>query len=364
MKAVAVHPDQKKFGLVDHPEPSRLGESEVRLRILEVGICGTDKEIVAFEYGTPPEGFDYLVIGHECLAEVIETGPGVTQFKPGDLAIPSVRRPCQHDHCTACRAARQDFCFTGDFVERGIKEAHGFMTEQIAEDERFLNPVPQSLRGLGVLVEPLTIAEKAMEQVWQVQQRLPWLAGGTHNHTALVLGAGPVGLLGAMKLVAEGFKTYVYSRSTGSECRDDIVRGIGAVWLPAEEVKAQDLASHLGTIDVVYEAVGASALAFDVLHYLDANGVFVFTGVPGRKAAIQVDTDRLMRDLVLKNQVMIGTVNAGHTAFEAAIRDLDSYAQRWPKETGMIITNRIPIEDAAEPLSGRVPGIKNVICPN
>lgn len=359
MQAVAVYPGEKKFGVIDHAEPGPLGPHEVRLRMLEIGICGTDKEIVAFEYGTPPAGSDYLVIGHESLGEVIETGAEVRSLKPGDLAIPSVRRPCEHDHCTACRAGRQDFCLTGDFVERGIKQAHGFMTEFVAEDERYLNAVPGSLREIGVLVEPLTIAEKAMEQVWQVQKRLPW--AGAREHTAVVLGAGPVGLLGAMKLVLEGFKTYVYSRSAGSESRDDIVRGIGATWLPAEEIPVSDLFRHTGAIDVVYEAVGASSLAFEVLQYLDANGVFVFTGVPGRKAPIQVDTDRLMRDLVLKNQVMFGTVNASHGSFQSAVADLDRFQQKWPKETGMIITNRIPIGQAAEPLAGKVPGIKNVI---
>lgn len=359
MKAVAVHPGEKRFGVISHAEPGTLGPREVRLHMLDIGICGTDKEIVAFEYGTPPAGSDYLVIGHESLGEVIETGSEVTSLRPGDLAIPSVRRPCGHAHCTACRAGRQDFCLTGDFVERGIKEAHGFMTEFVAEDERYLNHVPGSLRDLGVLVEPLTIAEKAMEQVWQVQKRLPWASA--HEHTALVLGAGPVGLLGAMKLVLEGFKTFVYSRSAGSESRDDIVRGIGATWLPAEEIPVADLFKHMGAIDVVYEAVGASSLAFEVLPHLDANGVFVFTGVPGRKAPIQVDTDRLMRDLVLKNQVMFGTVNASHGSFASAVADLEAFQQRWPKETGMIITNRIPIAQAEEPLSGKVPGIKNII---
>ncbi len=363
MKAVAVFPGEKRFGVIDHAEPGPIGPREVRLRMLDVGICGTDKEIAAFEYGTPPDGFDYLVIGHESLGEVVEAGAAVDGFQPGDLAIPSVRRPCAHDRCTACRAGRQDFCFTGDFVERGIKQAHGFMTEFVVEDSGYLNAVPRSLRDVAVLVEPLTIAEKGMEQVWQVQKRLPWIGShGTYDHVALVLGAGPVGLLGAMKLVSEGFRTFVYSRSSGSESRDDIVRGIGATWLPAEEIPVANLFEAMGgAVDVVYEAVGASSLAFEVLHNLDANGVFVFTGVPGRKAPVQVDTDRLMRNLVLKNQVLFGTVNADRGAFDSAIRDMETFARRWPKELGMVITNRVPIARAAEPLAGKLPGIKTVI---
>src|SRR5579862_1305137 len=120
MKAVAVFPAERRFGVIDHPEPRMSSPTEVKMRILDVGICGTDKEIVSFQYGLPPEGSAYLVIGHESLAEVVETGPGVTQLKPGDLAVATVRRPCGVPTCIACRAGRQDFCYTGQYTERGI----------------------------------------------------------------------------------------------------------------------------------------------------------------------------------------------------------------------------------------------------
>src|ERR1051326_3055849 len=128
MKAIAVFPGKREIRLIDHPEPRISTPTDVKLRILEVGVCGTDKEICAFEYGTPPDGSDYLVIGHESLGEVVEVGNAVSRVKIGDLVVPMVRRPCPHETCLACHSGRQDFCYTGDFTERGIKMQNGFMT--------------------------------------------------------------------------------------------------------------------------------------------------------------------------------------------------------------------------------------------
>ncbi|HEX7232392.1 MAG TPA: alcohol dehydrogenase catalytic domain-containing protein, partial [Candidatus Binatia bacterium] len=129
MKAIAVMPRIKELQIINQAEPKISSPTEVKLRMLEAGVCGTDKEICAFEYGTPPKDSEQLVIGHESLGEVVEVGPQVTRVKVGDLVVPMVRRPCPHDYCAACRADRQDFCFTGDFQERGIKEMHGFMAQ-------------------------------------------------------------------------------------------------------------------------------------------------------------------------------------------------------------------------------------------
>src|SRR5277367_6213955 len=160
MKALAVFPAERRYDVIDHPEPQIGSPTEVKLRMLDIGICGTDKEIVSFQYGTPPDGSPYLVIGHESLAEVVEVGAQVTRVKPGDLAVPTVRRPCDVPGCIACRAGRQDFCYTGQYTERGIQRRHGYMTEFVVEEECYLNPAPRTLRDVGVLVEPLTIAEK------------------------------------------------------------------------------------------------------------------------------------------------------------------------------------------------------------
>jgi threonine dehydrogenase-like Zn-dependent dehydrogenase len=358
MRAVAVYPSDRRFGLIDHPEPAVASPIEVKLRMLDVGICGTDTEIVSFEYGTPPNDSPYLIIGHESLGEVVEAGAGVTRLKVGDLAVPTVRRPCDEPTCIACRADRQDFCYSGKFTERGINQRHGFMTEFVVEQERYLNPVPRTLRDVAVLVEPLTIAEKGIAQLKQIQQRLPWHEKGMR---AVVLGGGPVGLLGAMKLVLEGFETTVYSRTPAASDLEKLVTAFGAKFAHAETTSIADLARQVGSIDVVYEAVGASSLAFEVIPYLGTNAVFIFTGVPGRKGPISVDTDAIMRDAVLKNQIIFGTVNASIENFADAIADIGSFLMKWPETLRSLITRRWPLDQAAEPLAGKSGGIKNVI---
>ena len=369
MKAVAVFPGKREVTLIDQPDPGRTGATEVRLRILEVGVCGTDREIAAFEYGTPPPGSPHLVLGHESLAEAVEVGREVTRVRPGDLVVPMVRRPCPHDSCVPCRAGRQDFCSTADYTERGIMQAHGFMTEWVTEDERYLNVVPRELRPVAVLVEPLTVAEKALIQLRVIQSRLPWAcphsatAGFGHCHRAVVIGAGPVGLLGAMALAAAGFETYVYSRDVVDGPKAALVRSFGAHYVSSTTDDPDRLAAQVGNVDLVYEAVGASRIAFDVLRVLGTNGVFIFTGVPGRKGPIEVDTDLLMRNVVLKNQIVLGTVNAGRDAFEAAIGDLGVFVARWPDAVRGLLTGRFPLEAYPELLLKKAPGIKNVVVP-
>ncbi|HEY2773967.1 MAG TPA: glucose 1-dehydrogenase [Candidatus Binatia bacterium] len=368
MKAITVSPTSRTISLQDIAEPaSRLGPGQVRVRILDVGICGTDREICCFDYGQPPEGCEHLVIGHESLGEVVETAPDVTTVDAGDLVVPTVRRPCHHEECAACTSSRQDFCYTGDFVERGIKQAHGYMTELVVDHERYMNVLPKSLRDVGVLVEPLTIAEKALEQIWQVQQRLPWACPvvpgtkGGNCHRAVVLGAGPVGLLGAMALAANDFDTFVYSREPHGSAKSRLVESFGAHYISAADTPVKDLGKQVGNIDVIYEAAGASSVAFDAMGSLGTNGIFVFTGVPGRKGPIPVDTDVLMRSLVLKNQVVFGTVNAGKTSFEHAVSDLARFCELWPGAVHSLISSRRRVDDYREPLLGKPDGIKNVL---
>ncbi len=366
MRAVAVYPTERQVRVIDHPEPKLTSATQAKMRVLDVGVCGTDREIISFEYGTPPDGSDYLIIGHESLSEVVETGPKVSKVKTGDLVVMTVRRPCPHPDCVACREGRQDFCYTGDFTERGIKQNHGYMTEFVVEEERYLNPVPRQLRDVGVLVEPLTIAEKSLEQLWMVQRRLPWDCpepGKTpaHCRRAVVLGAGPVGILGAMALKVEGFEVSVYSRAPNHEEKNAILDAIGVPYIAAETHSTADMAKMVGPIDVVYEATGASGVAFDVLKHLGPNAVFVFTGVPGRKAPIPVDTDQIMRNMVLNNQLVLGSVNAPPQAFQSAIQHLGVFAERWPQALRSVITARFPLERALDALKSQPGGVKNVV---
>jgi threonine dehydrogenase-like Zn-dependent dehydrogenase len=180
-------------------------------------------------------------------------------------------------------------------------------------------------------------------------------------HKAVVLGAGPVGLLGAMVLTAQGFETYVYSREKPPSYGSRICDAIGAEYISSADHTIEELAADAGNIDVVYEATGASRLAFDVMRVIGTNGVFVFTGVPGRKAPVEVDTGLIMRRLVLDNQVVFGAVNAGRESFEAAIRDLEIFRKKWPDALPSLITGRFPLDQAADLLTGSRGGIKNVV---
>jgi threonine dehydrogenase-like Zn-dependent dehydrogenase len=367
MKAVAVTPDRKEVGIVEHVSPTIGDDDQVVIKSLDVGICGTDREICTFVYGAPPAGSEFLVLGHESMGEVVEVGSNVRGLKPGDLVVPSVRRPCPHEECVPCRKGLQDFCSTGDFVERGINQVHGFMTESYVEHEKYLTYVPPELREVAVLVEPLTIAEKGLAQAWTVQKRLPWVLHEENGRPtgkglrAVVLGAGPIGILGAMKLKAEGFETYVYSRSKAPNPKAEIVEAIGVKYISSLEHSVEDLAEMVGTIDAVYEGIGVSSVAFDVLRVLGLNGIYIFTGIPAPKEPIPVEADLIMRNIVLKNQAVIGTVNADKAAFEAAIRDLGVFMDRWPDALKAIITKRYPIDACRGLLLDRATGIKNVI---
>jgi threonine dehydrogenase-like Zn-dependent dehydrogenase len=366
MKAVAVWPKGRRVGVEERATPVMASDASVRLRILDIGICGTDAEICRFDYGgTPPPGDDHLVVGHEALARVVEVGAGTSGLRPGDLVVPMVRRPCAHPECHACRSGHPDFCETGAYTERGIMGAHGFLAEEVVEDERYLVRLAPELRNVGVLTEPLTIAEKGLRQFLEVRRRLPWLNDAPDaelltGHTGLVLGAGPVGLLGCMLLRSRGLDVTVYSRGASGNPRALLVQRVGGTYISSSEVPTSELGNRVGGIDLVYEAAGASQLAFDALLQLGANGVFVFTGVPGRKHRIQVAGDAIMRNLVLRNQTVLGTVNAGRIDFEAAARDLALIRSRWPGALEVLITGRYPMAQFCErAVDGR--GIKDVI---
>ncbi len=362
MKALAVFPAQRTLKLVDVPEPGALAEGQVRVLTHEVGICGTDKEIASFQYGTPPPGSDFLVIGHECLGEVIEVGPGVQGFSPGDLVVPRVRRPCPHTRCLPCRQGRSDYCTTGEYTERGIKGVHGFACEQWVESAPYLHRVENRLRAVGVLTEPLTIAEKALLTLETVQARLPGPRDMRAGRCALVIGSGPVGLLGAMALLRADYRVHVYARSPAPNEKAEAASRVGAHYLSSREVPASQLPARAGPLDFVYEAAGASGTAFEVLRTLGPNGVFVFTGVPGRKEPLTLDGAGLMRDLVLKNQLALGTVNAGPDAFALAISDLGRFESRWPGALAGLITHRHAPAEGPELLrSGLKGGIKHVL---
>jgi threonine dehydrogenase-like Zn-dependent dehydrogenase len=354
VRSVAVFPESREARLIETPDPGQPGPTEARLQILEVGICGTDREIAAFEHGAPPPGRDRLVLGHEALARVVEVGDLVERVKPGDLVVPTVRRPCSHRSCVACRSGRPDFCLTGDYTERGIKEADGFLTDFAVEDEEYLTPLPEKLREVGVLVEPLSIAAKASEQVLAIQKRFPF---HLHKTRGLVLGAGPVGLLAAMDLVAQGLEVHVYSAEPAVSDRADLVRSFGAAYVSANDRPLTDLPETFGPMDLVYEAVGVTEVALQSLSALAPNSICILTGIPA--GAAPVEMSGILRELVLNNQLVVGTVNAGSAAYEASVRHLEQFMFLFPDSVRRLMS-RHSMSEAPE-LVKKKRGVKDIV---
>src|SRR5262249_28065365 len=266
------------------------------------------------------------------------------------------RRPCQNPRCVACRQQRQDYCTTGEFSERGIVRADGFLCEYSIEEERFLVPVPRVLEEVAVLVEPLTIAAKAADVFKTIHSRfgfdVPRLRG-------LSLGAGPVGLLGAMVLQAQGIETHVFSREAEDGDRARLVRSFGANYVSAGRTPLDRLADRVGKIDVVFEAVGVPEAAFGALPVLAANGVLILTGVPGKRGPVSADLSQWMLGIVLKNQVVFGSVTASRANYADAVLRLEQFMVLFP-EAVLSLLNRVAIDQAPDVLvRGR--GIKDVV---
>ncbi len=357
MQALAVLPRERKLEIIDVPKPSLRAPTEVLLKVREVGLCGTDREIGSFEYGEPPADSRYLVLGHESLAEVIEVGSAVRTLQPGDLVVALVRRPCPHPECLPCRADRSDFCHTGDFTERGIKQAHGFLTDYAVDDERFLVKVPQQLSEVAVLIEPLTVIAKALSQAHAIFDRLPYEGGPQRG---LILGAGPIGLLGAMASIADGLETVVYSRGPEDGERAKFVRRFGADFVSADSQPLESLADRTGEFKLILEAVGVASVMMGAPRVLQANGVAILTGIPAEGATVQRDIGRLLRDMVLKNQVVFGTVNAARKDYVGAIDQLERFMTLFPNSVRQLITERVPLSKAADVLL-HAGGIKSVV---
>lgn len=357
MQALAVFPSTKRVDLLEIPEPKLSSTTQVLLKVREVGLCGTDREIASFEHGEPPSGSDHLVLGHESLAEVIEVGEDVRSLKPGDLVVAMVRRPCPHAECKACRAGRPDFCLTGDYTERGIKGADGFLTDYVAEDEEYLVKVPPVLADVAVLIEPLSVVTKAGNQAQAIASRLAYDPGPQRG---LVLGAGPIGLLGAMALVAEGFETIVYSRDSEESKQSELVRSLGARYVSSTVNPIESLAKRAGGFDVVLEAVGYAPLMMAATQVLKPNGVVALTGVPPEDATGDLNVGRALRNLVLRNEAVFGTVNAGRKDVLSAVQHLEQFMLLFPESVRKLITDRVPLDEVPKMLTQKR-GIKNVV---
>ena len=353
MKAIAITPRTANSArLVDAPAPV-LHEHGVLVRVIRCGICGTDAEINQGLYGEAPSGSEYLILGHENLGRVEQVGSNARAITPGDLVVATVRRP---DDCLNCSHGESDMCLKGNYVERGIKQVHGFLAEYYLEVPEYLIRVPSELVGVAVLLEPLTIVEKGLWQAYKIQERLMW-----EPQTAVVFGAGTVGLLAALALRAKGLNVSVVARSLRGTLNSQIAEAAGAQYISSQEVLPDDLPKKLGPIDIIFEATGSSLVATKTLEILGTNGISILSSVTGGSKTVQFPADTVNQRMVLGNMVAFGTVNANRRYFDMGVRSLTQFQKLWPGLLMRFITRRVQMKDfTAEVLDDRQ-GVKTTI---
>jgi threonine dehydrogenase-like Zn-dependent dehydrogenase len=315
VKAITVEP--KKSGsanLEDVPEPD-VHEGSVLVEAIAVGVCGTDVEIVEGKYGWAPPGKTRLVLGHESLGRVVDPGPS-SGLKKGDLVVGIVRRP-DPVPCPNCAVGEWDMCRNGQYTERGIKEIHGFMSERWRVEPEYVMKIDGTLGMLGVLLEPTTVVSKAWEQVSAVGQRAFW-----EPRTVLVTGAGPIGLLAALVGQQRGLEVHVLDR-VDSGPKPELVKALGATY-------------HTGTIsgigfepDVIIECTGVGQVIADAIQGVSAGGVVCLTGIGTGGRATGLSTADVGASVVLKNNVVVGSVNANKRHWYKAAESLARADRSW-----------------------------------
>ena len=355
VQAIAINPGQPNTVHLTTMPLDEPAHGQVELEVIRVGDCGTDRELIRGEIGAPPAGEDELVLGHEVIGRVSKVGPGVDKVAVGDLATVTVRRP---DDCPACRAGEPDMCLDLHYTERGIAGAHGFMADRIIEDQQWVIPIPAHLESTGMLVEPLTVVEKAVRQAELIQRRLNYW----ELKTAIVLGAGPIGLLGTLLLRSKGVEVWTVARTPAPTAASAIVEACGATYVSSREESLADLATSLPNVDLVLESSGSSQVVFEAMRLLGNNGVLVLLSLTGGEEHHEIPTAELNTSLVVGNKVVVGSVNAGMVDFVNAVESLDRFEQLWPGLTESMITHRFtPADDLVVATSNIPGGIKSVI---
>jgi threonine dehydrogenase-like Zn-dependent dehydrogenase len=338
MKALAVIPGRpNSLHLAELPKPSVddvPGGRGVLVRVLRVGVDGTDKEINAAEYGAAPEGYGFLVIGHEGFGQVEAIGPAVTEVAPGDFVVATVRRPGTSLYD---RIGTSDMTTDDTYFERGINLRHGFLTEFYVDDADFIVKVPQGLDDVGVLLEPMTVVEKGVAQAYEIQRRLRvW-----RPRRAAVMGAGTIGLLAALALRLRGLDVTVFGQRPGPYRNSTLIDALGARYVSTKAEPLADGARRHGPFDLIFEATGHSPVVFDSMQALGKNGVLVLSSVTGGDRRIEVPADRINLDFVLGNKVMVGTVNANREYFESGVRTMATAQAAYPGWLPQLLTHRI-----------------------
>ncbi|MHB1486090.1 MAG: glucose 1-dehydrogenase [Acidimicrobiales bacterium] len=344
MKALTVVPGQSGSARLEEVDEPPASDGPVLVQTLAVGVCGTDAEIVAGDYGWAPEGRDRLIIGHESLGRVLEAPAGAS-VTAGDLVVGIVRRP-DPVPCINCAAGEWDMCRNGEYTERGIKSRDGYCSEHYRIEDDYLVKVDDSLGAVGVLLEPTSVVAKAWDQVDKVGHRSAWAP-----KTAVITGAGPIGLLAALIGVQKGLEVHVIDQVTDGP-KPDLVADLGAKYHTGA---VQDACA---SIDVVIECTGVGQLVFDAMGHVAPGGIVCLTGVSSGGRTLQVDAGALNRAMVLENEVVLGSVNANRRHYRAGAEALAGADQKWLER---LITRRVPLERWEEALKRQPDDVKVVI---
>jgi threonine dehydrogenase-like Zn-dependent dehydrogenase len=346
MRALVVVPLQAgSAAVVDIDEPTP-GPRDLLVDGLALGVCGTDREIAAGEYGWAPPGRERLVLGHESLGRVREAPQG-SGFAPGDLVVGVVRRP-DPVPCGACARGEFDMCRNGEYTERGIKEIDGFASERWTIEVDYAVKLDPALDQVGVLMEPTTILAKAWDHIDRIGSRAYYAP-----ERALITGAGTIGLLAALLGRQRGLEVHVLDRVEDGP-KPELVRALGATYHSTDVETIEEEAPP----DIVVEATGAPQLVFDVMQHNARAAVVCLTGVSPTGRDISLDAGQLGRDIVLENDVIFGSVNANLAHYELAAEALAS-ADRSLLER--MITRRVPLERFEEALDSRPDDVKVVL---
>lgn len=338
MKAVAVFPGRPNTAhLAEVPKPGVDDVPDGRgvlVKVLRVGVDGTDKEIAAAEYGAAPEGSDFLIIGHESFGGVEEVGPNVTELAPGDYVVATVRRPGSSIYD---RIGTYDMTTDDVYFERGINLRHGYLAEYYVDDPEYIVKVPRGLREVGVVLEPLSVVEKGVAQAYEIQRRLRvW-----RPRRAAVLGTGTIGLLATMVLRLRGLEVTAFGRTKKPYLNADLVEALGGRYVSTADVSILDAASRFGPFDLMFEATGSSAVVFESMEALGKNGVLVLSSVTGGDHRLEVPADRINLGFVLGNKVAVGTVNANREYFEMGVGDMALAEAEHAGWLGRLLTNPV-----------------------
>jgi threonine dehydrogenase-like Zn-dependent dehydrogenase len=345
MRALTVAPGIANSARIDDvPEPPR-SDGAILVRTLALGVCGTDREIVAGDYGWAPPGETRLVIGHESFGEV-QDAPAASGFAAGDRVVGIVRRP-DPVPCSACAAGEWDMCRNGRYTERGIKERNGYGADYFRIEPDFLVKVDAGLGDAGVLVEPTSVVAKAWDHTERIGQR----ARSWKPQTLLVTGAGPIGLLAAMIGAQRGLDVHVLDHRE-SLAKRRIVQTLGATF-HLEALADLDVAP-----DIVMECTGAPSVVRDLLGRTASGGIVCLVGVSSRGHAFSIDVGGFNRTMVLDNDTVFGSVNANRRHYQDAVAALQRADKAW---LASLITRRVPVEQWTQALDAQPDDIKVVV---